>query len=138
MAYPPDVVYVPMKCIFRARFIYLTLNTGANPASCTAAGAGLTTGVTADSAVRREFAVSLKDAYGNAATGAVTAYVGFSPDMVPFPWLASMPSAVTAVVSAPTATADTHGVAFTATYPGTYIVIVRVDGKAWPILLVTS
>lgn len=93
-------------------------------------GAGLTTGVTANSAVRREFAVTLKDAYGNAAAGAVTVYIGFSPDSVAFPWLASMPSAVTAVVTAPTVTEISHGVAFTATYPGTYIVIVKVEGRA--------
>lgn len=111
---------------------------GADPASCTAAGPGLNAGVAASAATTRQFSVTLNDAYGNpaaaAATTAVTATVTYvSLDVASFPWLASVPNAVAVAVTPPPSSssdddANVHVVSFATAYPGTYVIVVAVDG----------
>jgi hypothetical protein len=123
------------KCINLRRY-------SADPASCSAAGPGLSAGAAASTTATRTFSVTLIDAYGNAAAAAsltaksVTVTVMYtSPDLSAFPWLADVPSAVTATVTAPVSGADTavtnvYGVSFVTAYPGTYVVVVAVHGSS--------
>ena len=108
----------------------------ADPASSSAAGPGLNTGVAAST---REFSVTLKDAFGNPAVSAsssaattaaaVTTTVMYtSPDAASYPWLSNVPSSVTAEVTPPGDGGNVHGVSFATWYPGTYVIVVTVNG----------